>query len=331
MNYCPPAQLNDTVLNQAIDCLEEAFPNCRQGKFFLQFGSGFAVEALFNSAPLCLPLSALPGMPGGHTPDQLQPQLLWGQCRDQDILVFQGHRHLCEGFGLYPCLLPTVAAWKLGLKQHLYIDSAISLLSELKIGHWVLLTDFLNGYSFSPLDGFFELLPSPYPDLSSALAQELNSELVNALDGVGISPKLCTYLAQPGFQICTVAEAASARQRGAEILGHDLVMEIITAHALGCRVAALVLVSGQHCGLGSPGIRRQEMLDTCRFCSADFLRGLGQALANIAGHPGPTLQAQLPDSVADELIQDSITFKSGKTHHLRSLLRPNSDKNKDHQ
>ena len=318
----PPAQLSGAALERAASCLEEAFPDCRQGAFFLQFGPGFEIEGLFSAAPACLPLSALPGMPQQHTPDRLQPRLLWGPCQDIHILVLQGHRHLSEGLGLYPCLLPLAAAWKLGLHRQIFIDSCISLQAELKTGNWTLLTDFLNGYSGSPLDGLAELLPEPYPDLSNVLAQELNSELVNALDTVGISPKLCTYQAQPGFHICTRAEAELARSHGAEILGSDLVMEIITAHAFGCQVAAMALVGAQNPGPAGRRIQRQEILETCRFCSHDFLRGLAIALNNIAGQSSPPLQANLPAANADELLRESITFKSDKKHSLQPLFRP---------
>lgn len=320
--HCPPAQLSGAALERAAGCLEEAFPDCRQGAFFLQFGPGFEVEGLFSTAPSCLPLAVLPDMPQQHTPDRQLPQLLWGPCQGIKILVLQGHRHPGEGLGVYPCLLPLAAAWKLGLRRQIFIDSCISLKPELKAGSWAVLTDFLNGYSGSPLDGLAELLPDPYPDLSTALAQELNSELVNALDAVGISPKLCTYQAQPGFHICTRAEAELARTHGAEILGSDLVLEIITAHAFGCQVAAMALVGAQNAGLSSRRIQRQDILETCRFCSRDFLRGLALALNNIAGQGSPSLQANLPAATADELIQASITYKSDKKQPLQPLFRP---------
>lgn len=322
MSLNPPTQLSETLLAQAVAILEEVFPNCRQDTFFLQFGPGFTVDALFSALPLRLPLSSLPGMPQSHTPDRHHPYFLWGPCQEVDILVLQGHRHLSEGLGLYPCLLPVAAAWKLGLRRHIYIDSCISLLPEVKTGSWTLLTDFMNGYSFSPLDGLFELLQNPFPNLTNALAQELNSELVNALDDVGISPKLCTYLAQPGFHICTHAEAELARKNGAEVLGHDLVMEIITAHAFGCQVAAMMLIGGQNASAGPIKLQRQDILETCRFCSGDFLRGLGNALNSIAGSAKSSQQAQLPSSTADNLLRASITIKTDKKHPFKLLLRP---------
>ena len=46
-----------------------------------------------------------------------------------------------------------MAASSLGLRKHIYVGQAISLIPEIKKhGNYCLLTDFLNGYSFL-LDG----------------------------------------------------------------------------------------------------------------------------------------------------------------------------------
>ena len=301
--------------------LREKFPGVDSAEFFLQFGPGFDTVGLFDSEPLCLPMYQLPGMPLQPTPDRVQPSLQFGSSRGVPVLVSQGHRHLSEGLGLYPCILPLTAAWHLGIRKHLFIDNGISLIPEIKIGNWTLMTDFLNGYAFSPLDGLHELLENFFPDLNHALSQELNSEIVNALDQVGINFRLCTYQAFPGFHFCTGAEAELARKNGADILGHDLVMEIILSHALGCRVSAAVLACGQNLHAGQNRLRREDVLTTCQFCSSEFLRGLAIALQEISLAEKNVRQVRLPDADADEILQKSITIKTGKKHPFKLLRK----------
>lgn len=308
----------------AASFLQEKFPGVESAEFFLQFGPGFDTVELFDSEPLCLPMYQLPGMPLQPTPDQVQPCLQFGCSRGVPVLVSHGHRHLCEGLGLYPCILPLTTAWHLGIRKHLFIDNGISLIPEIKTGNWTLLTDFLNGHAFSPLDGLHELLENFFPDLNHALSQELNSEVVNALDQVGISFRLCTYQAFPGFHFCTGAEADLARKNGADILGHDLVMEIILSHALGCRVSAAVLACGQNLNAGGhTSLQRQDVLATCQFCGTEFLRGMGIALQEISQTEKQSRQIRMPDAEADEILQQSITIKTGKKYPFK-LLRKES-------
>lgn len=303
----------------ANSCLREHLPGVENAEFFLQFGPGFVTEPLFDTVPACISLAKLPGMPTHPTPDQLHPCLQYGTCRGIPVLLSQGHRHLSEGLGLYPCILPLMTARHLGIRKHIYFDNGISLVPEIKTGNWTLLTDFLNGHAFSPLDGLHDLFEDPFPDLSLALSQELNSEVINALDQVGISFRLCTYQTLPGFHFCTGAEAALARKNGAEILGHDLVMEIVLAHALGCRVSAAVLACGQNLNVGHANLKRGDVLATCHFCGTEFLRGLAIALQEISRTEKNARMPRLPDSDAAEILQQSITIKSEKKHPFRLL------------
>ncbi|NMA43769.1 MAG: purine-nucleoside phosphorylase [Oligosphaeraceae bacterium] len=307
---------------QAQQCLRKNFPDIEQAGMFLQFSAGFETETLFDANPLSMKLAELPGMPTYPTPDGVQPQFYFGHCRKLPVLVLAGHRHLCEGNGLLPCLLPTLAAGSLGMRKHLYVGHALSLIPEIKSGHWCLLTDFLNGYAFSPLDGLHSLLENPFPDLSAALSQELNSEIVNAMHQVGLDFRHCTYQSLPGLHFCTGAEAELARKNGADILGHDLVMEIMLAYAMGCKVACIMLAGAQnlHPGKGSK-LKREELLLTSKLCSPQLMRGLPIALIEIEKNEKYGSVPRLPEAEADELLQQSTTIKSNKELKLKILRK----------
>ncbi len=316
----PSPSLSEGI-QQAAQLLPARFPNWRPPRFFLQFGSGFDLETLFDAPAPSLPMRELPGMPCQHTPDREHPDLQFGTVCDIPVLAARGHRHLYEGLGLYPCLLPLCTAWKLGAQRHLFVDSGLSLRQEIKAGAWTLLVDYINGHHFSPLDGNHDLLESPFPDMNGALSQEQNSELVNAMSEVGISPRHGVFMARPGSQVCTVAEAEVARVNGADLVGHDLVMEIIMAHALGGKVSALVLAAAMAPNYRAKPLRRQDLLDNCRFCSRDLIRGLRKALPELVAET--TTPIRLPQADVDDILHQDFKRPTGRlTPNPLALKKP---------
>ena len=310
-----------SALEAGGELVRQSFSNWRTPVFFLQFSAGFELDGLFDSQPQVIELSSLPMMPQFHTPDRHQPLLLYGDCGGHPVLAASGHRHLFEGLGVAPCILPTCLAWSLGIRRCAYIDPVLSLLPELKTGTWTLLTDFINGHHISPLDGLLPMLETPFPDMTHALSQHLNSEFVNALSQVAVSPRLCIYESLPGAHFCTPAEAQMARAGHAELVGHDMVMEIITAHALGCQVAALALVAEMAPLEGARPLSRAIMLENCRFCSDPLLRGLRLAIAELEDSLSAQASPMLPDATAEEALFNDFKRPSGKEPALKRFLK----------
>ena len=218
-------------------------------------------------------------------------------------------------------LFPTAVAEELGARRHIYVDTAISLDPELKAGKWGMLTDFINGYALSPLDGLHGLLEKPYPDLTDVFSQHQNSEIINALAEFGPPPRLCTFYGHPGFHACTRAEARLARNAGAELIGHDLVLHLIFSHALGCRVSALLLAGAQLLPDGGAPVRREEMRGTGHFCSAQLVNGLRKALAELDRETEmPELLSTTDDDV-DEFLTASIKQCATRSSPLKAFLK----------
>ena len=276
-----PTEL-ETLSSQAAELLKATFKNWRQPQVFVECGTGFEPEKLFDEKCQSLELNQLPGMPLHKTPDQEHPVLLYGEANGIPTLATKGHRHLYEGGGILPCILPLCTAHRLGADTVILLDSGLSLQKEIKPGTWVLLTDFINYHHVSPLDGHHSMLENAFPDMTCALSQHLNSELMNALHFVGVSPRLGVYLSRPGSQFCTVSEANAARSVGADIIGHDMVMEIIMGHALGCKVSAFALATVMAPDFYSQPLTRANVLDVCRFCSNDMMRGLRRGIREFA-------------------------------------------------
>ena len=289
-------------ITEAAERLTSCLHSWQCPEFFFQFGNGFCLDGFFDEPPQEIELRHLPGMPEHLTPDQMQPVFYYGSCNGVLTLVTSGHRHLYEGLGLYPCLLPLMTAWKLGIRRHVFIEDAISLQPDIKSGCWTLLTDYINGYHFSPLDGLQTILPEAFPDMGEALSQHQNSGFMNAFGEIGLSPRHCVFMSRPGSQFCTMAEAAYARHAGVDLIGHGLVMEIITSHALGCCVSAFALACGQVLDGAPPALKRADILDTCRFSSSQFIRGVRASVHEMVPLDHVEPMTSHPIGNADELL-----------------------------
>ncbi|MFA6816075.1 MAG: hypothetical protein WCS73_07255 [Lentisphaeria bacterium] len=303
------------------DFLNKTFQPQAPYAFFLQFGSGFDCNALFKEQPQELLLRTIPGQESFLHPDFIEPTFYSGKTKDDiPILVLAGHRQSSEGNGLLPLLIPVTAAHLLKIHHHIYIEPAISLNTEMKPGSWAVLSDFINGHSVSPLDGQNHWLENSYPDLNEALSQEQNSHIINNLHKVGIQTRLCTYLSIPGYHLCTAAEVKNAASE-ADILGHNLVMEIILAYAMGCQVSACVLITGQIAVGHQRKINRKDILETCKFCSQQFMRGLALICSDYFSYQQNPPQPVLPNVETDEILHKNFTIKANKPLKLKLKIK----------
>ena len=246
--------------------------------FYLHLGGYFtaAADRLFDREPRAIPLRDLcPALPETPTPDGVEPALLHGNCRGVSVLVLRGERRLAEGVPAWMALFPTALAAYAGIDSHIFIDTGLSLHADLKAGHWAMLTDFINGYGFSPIDGIHQLAPQPFADMAQVFSQHQNSELLNGLAQFGDPPMLCTGMGIPGFHVCTPAEAKRHQADGADIVSHELALHLMLAAAFGCRISAMVLDAAQLLPARPTGaLTRQDILATADFCTPQLLAGL---------------------------------------------------------
>lgn len=251
----------------------------REPRVLVQVGHSFPHAAM----PLedTLPLAALDGIadsPGLGPPPDLG---LLGESGG-GILLGRGHRYLFEGRGLDPVQLPVAAAVQCGVRDVILVETCLSLRDDLRIGTWVAVTDCVNNLGFSPLAARLTTLACPFQDISDAFSQELNAELINAVAGTCIAPRLGVYQADIGPHYATPAEAAIARRNGADVLGNGIIPEAVLAAGLGCRVSALLLVVGQAATYRGKRHRHPDTLDAAEFCGPPMLRSLLAALRETA-------------------------------------------------
>ncbi|MBQ4480716.1 MAG: hypothetical protein II943_08765 [Victivallales bacterium] len=317
-----------TAASQEANFLAENFAEWERPRYFLRVDGGFVLQGLFDDEPQCKVLLGHLALPPRPNADGEQPQILFGRCHGVPILVHAGGWRTADGHGVLPGLFPAAVAHSAGARNALFIDCALSLNPDLKSGRWAMLTDFINGYAFSPIEGLHRHLEQPFPNLAETLSQFQNSEIINALAVIGETPMLCTFLGRPGFHLATPAEAALARSQGADLLGHDLVLQLIFANAMGFRTSSLVLAGVQLLpGADATRLARKDFLEAAAFCSPQLVRALRRSIAELEHRP----QDAEPDSVApmadqstpdaDELIAASIRRAATRTSPLSKYLK----------
>ncbi|MCQ2402292.1 MAG: hypothetical protein MJ202_01010 [Lentisphaeria bacterium] len=314
------------TFQQQVASAAEALKTSLRGRqapaYYLHFAGQYLLPGLFDDTPETIPLAQLSSEASSMPNlDGQEPAVLLGCCDKVPVMVATGIRRTVEGCGMLEALFPTVLAEQVGVRNHIFLDTAISLQSEWKAGQWGMLSDFINGYAVSPLEGLQGMLEHSFPNLSEVFSQVQNSEIINALAAVGDAPKLCTYYGVPGFHLPSMAEARMIREQGADFLGHDLVLHVILSYAMGCRVSALALAGGQILPGMSPHFTRQELTETEHFCSRQLCQGLRTAIRSLHDSAEGYVENVLPDADADELIRASIQRSATRSSPLKAFLR----------
>jgi purine-nucleoside phosphorylase len=177
------------------------------------------------------------------------------------VLALLGRTHLYEGRGVEPVVHGVRTAAAAGCRTVVLTNACGGLRAGLAIGDPVLISDHLNLTWRTPLLG------PQFVDLSDLYSARLR-ELVRSADP-SISEGV--YAMFPGPQYETPAEVRMAGILGADLVGMSTALEAIAAHAEGCEVLGLALVTNLAAGLGDP-LDHQDVL------------AVGQGAAQRMGH-----------------------------------------------
>jgi purine-nucleoside phosphorylase len=212
-------------------------------------GSGWvpAIDAL-GPADADLPVTDLPGF----LPPAVEGHA--GRIRSLDVagrrvLAFLGRTHLYEGRGVDPVVHGVRVAAAAGCRIIVLTNACGGLRPGLAVGDAVLIRDHLNLTARTPLLGpRFVDLSDVYSARLRALVREVDPSLA---EGV--------YAQFPGPQYETPAEVRMAGILGADLVGMSTVLEAIAAHAEGCEVLGISLITNLAAGLGDP-LDHEEVL-----------------------------------------------------------------------
>ncbi|OGV70374.1 MAG: hypothetical protein A3K19_27070 [Lentisphaerae bacterium RIFOXYB12_FULL_65_16] len=277
---CGMARMREQV-ECAAAALRAALPAWQTPVGVVQLGTGFDPAGLLDEELGSFSFSDIPGMPPGPSPAGHPLRGVLGRCGEVQILLLNGHRHVFEGYGIAPCVLPVCAAVACGVRNVILLVTGGGVHEEFRPGTWVAATDYVNNQYTSPLVGNLDLGGEECLDMTQAFSQPLLSEVVNAASEVGVTVRMGTYQADVGPQLQTPLEVEIARQHGADALGMNGVQETIAACAMGARTAALILVNylaAHHAGK-PPSFA--QIAEVSAFASPPMMRALRLALQQL--------------------------------------------------
>ncbi len=269
---------------EGADKLRHAFSEWAAPEVLLQLGVGFKANGLFDETLGDMPLEFLEDSDFGPSATGLPLTFTLGTCGERQVLLLQGHRYLYEGLGMEVCALPVCAAALAGVKHFVLLEVGFSLREDFKPGTWVLLTDYINAMGSSPLAGNLDLCENAFFNVGDVFSQHLNSMIVNAIAGVGLSPRLGVCQAGSGPQLDSPAEVRIAQRNGADVLCNGLLPETLSGAALGAEVSALLLVGEAAPTYAGKRVRYDDLSDAAEFCSDAMMRGLKCAFREGLAH-----------------------------------------------
>jgi purine-nucleoside phosphorylase len=176
----------------------------------------------------------------------------------QNVLVFLGRTHLYEGRGVEPVVHGVRVAAAAGAATIVLTNACGGLRPGMKVGDPVLIRDHINLTARSPLVGpRFVDLTDLYAKRLRAIVTEIDPSIT---DGV--------YAAFPGPHYETPAEISMVGKLGADLVGMSTALEAIAAHAEGCEVLGISLVTNLAAGLSGEPLNHLEVLEAGRAAAA---------------------------------------------------------------
>lgn len=188
---------------------------------------------------------------------------------DRRALLFLGRTHLYEGRGVHAVAHGVRTAAAAGVRTVVLTNAAGGLAADHRVGQAVVIADHLNLTARSPLVGAtFVDLTDLYSTRLRALAREVDPSLT---EGV--------YAALPGPHYETPAEIRMLRAMGADLVGMSTALEAIAAHAAGCEVFGLSLVSNAAAGVTGEKLDADEVIAAGKAAAGE----LGEFLVRFVG------------------------------------------------
>jgi purine-nucleoside phosphorylase len=166
------------------------------------------------------------------------------------VLAFLGRTHYYEARDVQAVAHGVRVAAAAGCTVTVLTNGCGGLREDMKVGDPVLISDHLNLTWATPLTGArFVDVTELYSPRLRALMRQLDPTLA---EGV--------YAQFPGPQYETPAEVRMARTLGADLVGMSTVLEALAAHAEGCEVLAISLVTNLAAGMTGEKLNHEEVL-----------------------------------------------------------------------
>lgn len=235
----------------------------------LILGSGLGGLADRIEGAISIPYRAIPGFPPSSVPGHAG-RFVAGRLGGRRVIVAAGRYHLYEGHPVSTVALPTRVLHACGVRTLLVSNAAGGINRTLRAGDLMIIEDQLNLMSRTPLAGPEREGETRFPDMSAPYDPALNRALRDAALDASIAIASGVYAALLGPSYETPAEIRMLERLGADAVGMSTVPEVLTARALGMRVAGVSCIANVAAGLSDTPLSHAEVLETTARAAASF-------------------------------------------------------------
>jgi purine-nucleoside phosphorylase len=237
----------------------------------LILGSGLGGLADRVENAISIPYRAIPGFPPSSVPGHAG-RFVAGTLGARRVIVAAGRYHLYEGHSVETVALPTRVMHACGVRTLFVSNAAGGINRTLRAGDLMIIEDHINLMWRTPLAGDARPGETRFPDMSAPYDAALTSALLEAALECGIPIKSGVYAALAGPAYETPAEIRMLEKLGADAVGMSTVPEVLTARALGMRVAGVSCITNVAAGMSNSPLSHAEVLETAARVAASFER-----------------------------------------------------------
>ena len=243
----------------AADRIREQLGDCRP-RLAIILGSGLGQLADRIQRAANIPYADIPGFPPstvvGHA-----GRLVAGWIDRCDVIALSGRFHLYEGHSAAVAGLPVRVAHALGAKTLFVSNAAGGVRATLRPGDLMLIDDHINLMWRNPLIGPVVGGDQRFPDMSAPYDPELLATLREVALDTGIPVQEGVYAGLLGPSYETPAEVRMLRWMGADAVGMSTIPEVLTARAIGMRVAGVSCITNHAAGMTNQPLSHDEVLE----------------------------------------------------------------------
>ncbi len=171
-------------------------------------------------------------------------KLVYGTLEGVNVLLMQGRFHYYEGYSLQQITFPVRVMKLLGVETLLVSNACGAVNLKFKPASLMIIDDHINMLPDNPLIGInHEEFGPRFPDMSRPYDPELIEKMEQIALENDIEIEKGVYVAWMGPSLETRAEYRFIRTMGADVVGMSTVPEVIVAHHMGMKIAAISVVT----------------------------------------------------------------------------------------
>jgi len=190
--------------------------------------------------------------------------LVAGTLAGRPVVALAGRFHMYEGHDAMLAGFPARVLGALGADVLFVSNAAGGIRRTFRPGDLMVIADHVNMAGRNPLFGPVELGDLRFPDMSEPYDAELRAALHRAGKRVGVVLVEGVYGWALGPSYETPAEVRMFDRFGLDAIGMSTVPEVITARAMGMRVAGMSCVTNLASGITSAPVDHDEVLAVTR-------------------------------------------------------------------